>query len=114
VAAAPPPASTKASPPTRSGTIAATMTDDEADSVLAWLAEGASVSVPFDAPLFSDNYPYGSSLRRQGDGRYVLETRFKEAQVRGEEPMQLTTVTLDEVDVRARLRGVALVQCSRQ
>lgn len=91
------------------------MTDAEASQLLAWLAEGAAVSVPFDAPLFSDNDSYGSALRRQGDGRYVLETHFKERPVgRGEEPMQLTSVTLDEMDVRARLRGVPLAQCFRR
>jgi hypothetical protein len=96
-------------------TIAPTMTDTEADTVLAWLAEGARVSVPFDAPLFSDNTPYGSSLRRQADGRYVLETDFKEWQViREEEPMQLSRVTLTELDLRARLRGAPFAQCRRQ
>ncbi|MBN8614318.1 MAG: hypothetical protein J0L92_27205 [Deltaproteobacteria bacterium] len=91
------------------------MTDPEAGTVLAWLAEGATVNVPFDAPLFSDNTPYGSSLRRQADGRYVLETRFKEWQViREDEPMQLSTVTLTEIDLRARLRDAAFAECRRQ
>lgn len=91
------------------------MTDAEADTVLVWLAEGARVSVPFDAPLFTDNTPYGSTLHREADGRYVLETRFKEWQtMREDEPMQLTRQTLDEAAVRAKLRGASFGACSRQ
>jgi len=91
------------------------MTDDEADTVLGWLAAGARVTVPFDAPLFTDNTPYGSTLRREAHDRYVLATRFKEWQTIGEEePMQLTEQKLDEMAVRDRLRGAAFVACSRQ
>ncbi|MDP3278671.1 MAG: hypothetical protein Q8Q09_26005 [Deltaproteobacteria bacterium] len=91
------------------------MTEQEADSVLAWLAEGASLSVPFEAPLFPDNFAYGNSLRRQTDGRYVLETRFKEMQViREDEPMQLSRAILNETDLRERLRDVHFSQCIRK
>lgn len=91
------------------------MTDSEADTVLAWLTHGGRVSVPFDAPLFSDNTPCGSTLRREADGHYVLETRFKEWQtMREDEPMQLTRQTLDEAAARAKLRGAAFGACSRQ
>lgn len=84
------------------------MTSPEIDQVLAWLSAGLRVSVPFDAPLFSDNDAYGSTLRREADGTYVLETRFKERQViREEEPMQLTCQILDEAELRARLERVA-------
>ncbi|MBL8683541.1 MAG: hypothetical protein JNK05_30505 [Myxococcales bacterium] len=73
------------------------------------------MSVPFDAPLFSDNFSYGSTLRLEADGRYVLETRFKEPQVRTEdEPMQITREILDEAELRARLERVAFDLCTRR
>jgi hypothetical protein len=68
------------------------MTQDEVDTVLAWLAEGRVVRVPINAPLFSDNHPLSSSVRREASGRYVLETLFKEQQtIREEEPVQLSS-----------------------
>lgn len=65
-------------------------------------------------PLFSDNDSYGSTLRREADGTYVLETRFKERQVlREEEPMQVTRQILDEAELRARPERVAFDLCTR-
>ena len=90
------------------------MTEADVDTVLGWLAEGGSVRVPFNAPLFSDNYPVSSTLRGGASGRYALETLFKEPQTVCEsEPVQECGQELDEGALRAKLRKAAFAECIR-
>lgn len=89
------------------------MTDVEVETVMGWLAAGKTVRVPFHASLYPDETAHGSTLRRGGDGAYLLETALRQWQsVSADEPTQLTTDKLDEGAVRRKLRAASFASCS--